>query len=523
MPTSKSQIHNIILYSLYFIVLLLGVLIFIAPTSIFPDPSWGFQVLQKMQAGGAFNIAVKPDQQDLGKNYSEFLSWWSPGQYLIPYFFKSVFGVNTGQASALTTTICGLLGITGLFAFFKKAGFTPTLAAVSVLVIAVQQAFITPYVFYNGGEVLLFGFAGWFLYGCISMDKAGWKLALFILLSGWIGFFCKSSFLWVYGAGCLYLWISLSQKQLKVTEWIKNGAWIAIPAILSFVVIELLYLSKGANPAGQTAGFLLSWQSLAFPLASPLLAGFSVDDIFHGLIFHSNAAVVGATGAVLILLLSAIVSVILVVNVIRLVPNKKYSLLVLVFYAASVLFFGYSFLRQASISYEARHFRVIGLLVTPGIVYLVSLWKQPFKIAFGVVCLFIAGLSLRYFIPSYIHNKNISAKGTSGLAQMFIDQPSLDEIISLDKKNTNALFVFISPDLGLEINHNRYITLDPISADIKIDYDDYVHYGHAGPIFILLPASYMGPKSNIIRKCFPGYKGFHMDMLSDKYVLYSAK
>jgi hypothetical protein len=55
---------------------------------------------------------------------------------------------------------------------------------------------------------------------------------------------------------------------------------------------------------------------------------------FHGLIFHSNAAIVGSTGAALILLLSAAVSVVLVVNVIRLVPNKKYSLLVLVFYAA---------------------------------------------------------------------------------------------------------------------------------------------------------------------------------------------
>jgi hypothetical protein len=118
--------------------------------------------------------------------------------------------------------------------------------------------------------------------GCISVDKADWKLALFVLLSGWIGFFCKSSFLWVYGAGCLYLWISLSQKQLKAIEWIKNGAWISIPAVLSFAVIELLYLSNGANPAGQTAGFLSSRQSLTFPLAS-LLSGFSVDDIFSWL------------------------------------------------------------------------------------------------------------------------------------------------------------------------------------------------------------------------------------------------
>ncbi|MDN3582381.1 hypothetical protein [Mucilaginibacter flavus] len=523
MPKQKLPAEKIILYGLYLVVLLLGALIFIAPTGIYPDPSWGYQVLQKMQAGGAFNIAVKPDQEDLSKNYSEFLSWWSPGQYLIPYFFKSFLGVNTGQASALTTTLCSLLGIGGLFAFFKKAGFTPVLASLSVLIIVIQQAFFTPYVFYNGGEVLLFGFAGWFLYGCLSIEKTDWKLLLFILVSGWIGFFCKSSFLWVYGAGCLYLWISLSQKQLKAAEWIKNGIWVAIPAAVSLAVVYFLYLSKGANPAAQTAGFVLSWQSLAFPMASPLLAGFSVDDIFHGLIFHSNAAIVGSATAAFILILSAILSVILVVRVIKLAPNKKYGLLVLVFYTASAIFFGYSFLHQASISYEARHFRIIGLLVTPGVVYLVSLWKQPFRVAFGVICLIIAGLSLRYFVPSYIHNKNISAKGASGLAQMFIDQPSLDEITKLDKQNTNALFVFISPDLGLEINHNRYITLDPISADIKIDYDDYVHYGHAGPIFILLPASYMGPKSNIIRKCFPGYKGFHMDMLSDRYVLYSAK
>jgi hypothetical protein len=139
------------------------------------------------------------------------------------------------------------------------------------------------------------------------------------------------------------------------------------------------------------------------------------------------------------------------------------------------------------------------------------------------MCMVIAFFSFTYFAPGYLQNKTVNARGTSGLAQMFIDQPSLDYILDLDKKNNNALFVFTSPDLGLEINHNRFITLDPIDSDIKIDYDSYVHYGHAGPIFILLPASYMGPKSNIIRKCFPGYKGFKMNMLSNNYVLYSAK
>lgn len=523
MILKKSQTHRNILIALGIMVLVMGVLIFIAPTAIFPDPSWGFHVLQKMQAGGGFNMATKPDPADISKNYTEFLSWWSPGQYLVPYLFKSVFGINTGQASAITITVFSLLGIAGFYIFFKKAGFSQLLAAVSVLVIVIQQAFFIPYVFYNGGEVLLFGFIGWFLYGCISVDKTTWKLALFLLLSGWIGFFCKSSFLWMYAAGCLYIWIKLSQKQLNLMVWIKNGAWIGIPGIISIGTIIICYLSKGANPASDSSGLLLNWETFSFPLASPILAGFSLDDMVNGLLFHGNGSVLSPFWSLIVLLLAALLSILLIINVIRTVPSKNYTLLLFIFYVLSVLFFGYSFLRQANISYEARHFRIIGLLVTPGVVYLVSRWKQPFKIAFTIVCLFIAFWSIRYFVPSYHQNKTLNARGTSGIAQLFIDQQSLDYIMDLDRKTKNALFVFISPDLGLEINHNRYIILDPIDSDIKIEYDSYVHYGHAGPIYILLPAGYMGPKSNIIRKCFPGYKGFRMDMLSNKYVLYSAK
>jgi hypothetical protein len=523
MITKQLPLNRIILIALGLLVFVLGVLIFIAPTAIYPDPSWGFQVLQKMQAGGAFNITTKPDPADLSKNYSEFLSWWSPGQYLVPYFFIVVLGVNIGQASAITTGLCSLLGIAGFYTFFKKAGFTKKLAAISVAVIVAQQAFITPYIFYNGGEVLLFGFAGWFLYGCINFDKPGWQLVLFLLFAGWLGFFCKSAFLWMYAAGCIYLWISLSQKTMALKNWIINGVWIAIPSILSLAAIYFFYLSKGANPTSASTSFFMSWKALLFPLASPILAGFSVDDMVNGLLFHNNATILSSTWSFVVLVISAAASLFFITRVIVCSPDKKYKLLLIVFYVLSVLFFGYSFLRGADISYEARHFRIIGLLITPGIVYLASKWKAHFKYTFVVASIFIAFLSFRYFAPSYHQNKTKNGRGTSGLAQLFLDQESLNKVMTIDKENTNAIFVFISPDLGLEIKHNRYVILDPIGSEIKIDYDSYVHYGHAGPMFIVLPSNYMGPKSNIVRKCFPGYKGFHMDWLSDKYVMYSAK
>ena len=102
MSAQKSHIHQIILAALGILVLILGILIYLYPTSIFPDSCWGFQVLRAMQMGGGFNMAIKPDPADVAKNSAEFLTWWSPGQYLVPYIFKLLLGINTGKAAAVT-------------------------------------------------------------------------------------------------------------------------------------------------------------------------------------------------------------------------------------------------------------------------------------------------------------------------------------------------------------------------------------------------------------------------------------
>ena len=95
--------------------------------------------------------------------------------------------------------------------------------------------------------------------------------------------------------------------------------------------------------------------------------------------------------------------------------------------------------------------------------------------------------------------------------------------MKLDKENKNALFVFIANDVSLEILHNRVINLSPIGDDYKIDMDDYRYEGFAGPLFIILPETYNGPKEKLIMKSFPDYAGWNLSMLSDKYVLYEAR
>lgn len=500
-----------------------GILLFISPPSLFPDPANGFNVMRCMEMGGHFNQLISPDQDDISKNTSEFLTWWSPGQYLLPYIFKLIFGLNTGQACAVTITLFQLSGLTGFYTFFKKIGFTPMIAAVSVAFIACQQFFAVPYVFYNGGEILLFGFTGWFLYGCTALKATGWKLGIFVLLAGLTGFLCKSSVMWMYGAGLIFLWLRLLADGSKKSNWLKTGLWIAVPALVAISAIWLFFLSKGENPTSAAGGLKLTWQTFIFPLASPMLAGFSVDDLSNGLIYHTGKAMFSCPQAIIILLILAVLSIWLIISIIRKIPNDNYRLLIIIFYLTAFVFFSVAYLRQMNISYEARHFRIIGLIIIPGVIYLVSQAKAGYRFVFGLIWIFIAVTSILYLSGGYSFNKTKSAHGVSGIAHQDIDQQALDTVMKLDRQNHNAIFVFVNNNTSLEVIHNRVINLDPIGDDLKIDFDDYEHDGHAGPLYIILPDSYAGPKEKMILKAFNGYKGWYGSMISNRYVMYAAK
>ena len=521
MERANKSFYKVILILIGAFVLLMGVISFIYPGGVYPDPGWGFTVMRSMQHGGDFNLLTRPDPQDLSKNVSDYLTWWSPGQYLVPYTFISLFKLNIGQANALAITLSQLIGLAGFFSLFRKLGFTPIIAAVSVAFMACQQFFTLPYLFYNGGEILAFAFSGWFLYGCTALTRTGWQLLLFSLTSGLIAFFCKSALMWLYFAGLCYLWIRISITK-PLGKWLVNGIWIAIPATLSLAIIYFTFLSKGQNPASESLGFNFSWSAITFPLASPLLSGFSVDDLFNGLIFHNDKPVLNPYWSLIALIMLAAISVLIILIIIRYIANNTYRLLVVILYCTSTLFFGYLFLKQMNVSMEARHLRIIGLVIIPGVIHLVSSLRLPYRFFFGLLWLFIAFTSFKVLFHGIRYDAVSGVRGPSGIAQQAIDQPSLNYILALDKQYKDAIFVFISNDTGLEILHNRVVNLDPIGPEVKIDYDDYVHYGYAGPIFILLPTSYTGPKASIILKSFPGYKGFKLIDLTADYVLYQA-
>ena len=213
---------------------------------------------------------------------------------------------------------------------------------------------------------------------------------------------------------------------------------------------------------------------------------------------------------------------VLIVYIIKKTNYTDYRVLLFLFYTISVMFFGISFLRQANISYESRHIRVMGLIATPGVIYLVSQARLPFRIIFGALWVFIAYSGFKFMYKGYHRNAYETAHGHTGIAQLFIDQPTLNYVDQLDRQQRNAIFVFISADLGLEIQHNRIITFNPVNDQLAAE-NMNTYYGHAGPIYIALPTSFKSAKANVYISRFPGYHNFALQQVSDKYLVYSAR
>jgi hypothetical protein len=251
-----------------------------------------------------------------------------------------------------------------------------------------------------------------------------------------------------------------------------------------------------------------------------MLSAFSVDELFDGLIYHPD----GSSGityhsAILLVFVLVFCSLAFMMVINRFSPTKKYLRAIYVFYVISVIFFSYMYLKQATISYEGRHFRIIGLLCLPGFIYLLFKTKVT-KVVFFIAWIYFAYMSFNFFRINYNGNKG-AAKGNTGLSQAIYDKATLDEIVKIDREHHDAVFVVMSSDIGAEINNNRIITLED---DMSNDYFATLKYrGKAGPVYILMPANYLknGREPNII-KAFTGYHNFASRQLSPDYYLYYA-
>jgi hypothetical protein len=509
--------------SILLLLIMAGITSLVIPPALGTDSAQGFHVLRSMQLGAHFNCLVSPGERDIARNDTTFLTWWSPGQYCVPQAIHIVTRLDPGKSISLAVWLAEFTGFAGFYFFFRKIGFPPMVTAMSLLFIVFQKATLDPFLYYDGGEVLLFSFQGWFLYGCVCLPVRSYYTILFIVASAFWGFFLKSSFLWMYGAGLFAMVLkNASPPDRYLKAYLENLLRVSLPAATALAILYLFYISKGESPVQVSAGFRLTLEAFTYPLASPVLSGFSLDEMLNGIIVPTGDSLwISFTIARCLLILGATLGIIFIFLMAKGPSDRNYRIFLIVFYLAALLFFTHAYLFQYDISMEPRHFRILGILLIPGLVSVV--WRSSRFWRIGFLVIFLA-MSVYTTVSSFNGFRIISgyAIGKLWIAQPDIDQASLNQLLQLDQRQNNAIFVLVGHAVGLEIRNNRVICLEPIGDDLKPDTALLHYHGHGAPLYMVLPRYYSGVREKIIFGLFPGYRNFRRRNLSDYYELVVA-
>src|SRR5262249_40062052 len=133
------------------------------PPRIFPDSGLGFLALRSMLEGGAFNSITVADPTNIANDAAIFLTFSSPGQYLVPGIFIWL-GTSYGLALSLTALIATLVGVGGWIQIARNLAMSSFVLFVFGLGLSTFVYVTLPFRLYHGGELLLFAAAPWSLY-----------------------------------------------------------------------------------------------------------------------------------------------------------------------------------------------------------------------------------------------------------------------------------------------------------------------------------------------------------------------
>lgn len=426
------------------------------------DAAMGFLTLQSSREYGDFNRLHHPNLEDLSQDQSEFISWWTPGQYLVPAGVARVLGGEMGFALCVVTLVCSWSSLLGLYLLYTRLGFSRLCVGLSLMVISSQHFFLKNGKVYSGGDLLLFAVAPYLALSVLSAGTSVCRRAVIAALLCFAAVFLKASALTVFLSLVLYL-------ALEILGWPggdllpRSGGGVRLKRLmvlgvvfgLFFLATQLTYLSGGVTISSFTTPFRpdFLW-GIPVSLAGPLYGAFSFLEPWSTKVFFIPLALLGS---------------LIVWRLVRDGGHLDYRRILAAHYVAFVVFFSYAYLRGMSISYEPRHFRILGVLLVPGLIHWLLANTRQTVVACAIAALSLASLT------TYHGMNHSEATAVPSASRWGIRQPLSNESLSalhrVDRDLVTRDTIVVNglgacPALLLEFEHGR-----------KLQHDNFATFG----------------------------------------------
>ncbi|RDB04582.1 hypothetical protein [Runella aurantiaca] len=507
--------------------LVIGVLLlmtmagYYVPLVLGEDPGFGLAVWNDMLSTGQFNTLLIPSPENIAQNQSLFLTWWSPGQYMVPGALSELLNISPGMASLWITLAFSVAGLMGWYFVYQWLEFDKTTIALGLFFIATSRLFTINFLNYTGGELLLFGSQPWTIWCFLKYRRQPFILFGGLLVLSLVSFFLKTAYTIGLAALCGCAGIAFLNDFRKQKKLFIPAFWTALAVGLCMVfylaLTQLGFINLGTSPITSTnQPFNISWTSFE-TLTYPLTHWFSIAEIYPQLLIRTDFPEWGHS---LYYSLMA-VSFLGLIWVMKQSGHDEARWLFLGFYLVYCGIFLLLYNKGAEISVEYRHTKVVAYLFLPLLLGGARRSQVSARWVLGTLIILNSGYGLSTFILKKVEIRNESATGSSGFALRHAEEEDLAFIHAVDKPE-NILY-FTSGSLNVDAVKARKLVG---SIDLKFakgcgflaeKYD-----GKAGKIYAFVHEAYQQiPTNPTLESQFPAYR-FRLVRQTKKFKIYEG-
>lgn len=534
MQTAESKWY---IYTIIGVLSLFSICVCWQPLTLSIDSLYGFLTYKGTLLTGQFNSVADVSPANINQVDATFVTWWSPGQWLVPGLFTYTTGMRPGVATILITILFSISGLAGYYKVFMLYRFSAAISSLALLLICLSDTFYYSFIVYQGGEILSFGIFPWFLLYVSKTQKVTAGSLVLLSLFFIACFIAKTTLLVYCSVVLLYKVIEPTlQELIRAKRFVFRPAqlYYVLPILFCTILIYTCFFNRNTEQVPSLVTRLkISPDDFLVPLSSPLSSILSLQTLilntgrwFKGA--GANVETVRSIISVLYLLLTVAVGWIGY----QILRNRSiavdYKKLLLTVYGGVACFFIFAYSMNTNIDFSARHFKLLGYLFIPGLLMVLQQYLRPGYLTAltGIAgILLLAGfifLKQKWSAGNYIGDNYFYRNHAILKERDRLDEASYHALMDIQHRVLNqpadrnaVFFIEANSDVALEIPASC-IMKTPITRSVKT-------YHGKGPVVIAcISKQTMVAEPGLLQQVFPDYTEFRLLEETATYRYYRA-